>query len=68
LPEALLPNAIPPSLVGIFPPSLFFWAILGFELRVYTLSHSTNSSWRVSWTICLGWLQTDPPDLCLLSN
>jgi hypothetical protein len=39
--------------------------ILGFELRAYTLSHSTSpflwwgfSRWGVSRTICLGWLQT----------
>jgi hypothetical protein len=47
----------------------FFFAVLGFELRAYTLSHSTSTFlWWVFWdrvsrTICPGW---DPPDLCLL--
>jgi hypothetical protein len=48
------------NLFGVF----FFLALLGFELRVYTLSHSTSpllwwvfSRW-VWWTICLGWLGT----------
>jgi hypothetical protein len=40
-------------------------AVLGLELRAFTLSHSTSPSFcdrvfwdRVSWTICLGWLRT----------
>jgi hypothetical protein len=43
----------------------FILAVLGFELRAYTLSHSTSLilCWvffqgRVSWTICPGWLWT----------
>jgi hypothetical protein len=42
----------------------FVCVVLGFELRTYTLSHSTSSFlWfffqdRVSWTICPGWLRT----------
>jgi hypothetical protein len=44
----------------------FFLVVLGLELRAYTLSHSTSPFFfcdeffwdRVSWTICLGWLQT----------
>jgi hypothetical protein len=42
-----------------------FSAVLEFELRAYTLSHSTSFSFfvicfwgGVSWTICPGWLQT----------
>jgi hypothetical protein len=42
----------------------FFFVVLGLELRAFTLTHSTalflwRVFWdRVSWTICLGWLQT----------
>jgi hypothetical protein len=42
----------------------FFFFSLGFELRAYTLSHSTSPFFviffldRVSQTICPGWLQT----------
>jgi hypothetical protein len=32
----------------------FFFLVLGFELRTYTLSHFTTG--RVSQTICLVWL------------
>jgi hypothetical protein len=53
----------------------FFFAVLGFELRAYTLSHSTSPylRWvfwdRVSWTICLRLtLNLDPCDLYLLSS
>jgi hypothetical protein len=52
-----------------------FFLVLGFELRAYTLSHSTSpflwwAFWcRVSQTICLGLISNcDPPDLCLLSS
>jgi hypothetical protein len=46
-------------------PFFSFFAVLGLELRAYTLSHSTShfGGWgfvfenRISWTICLGWLQ-----------
>jgi hypothetical protein len=40
------------------------FAVLGFELRAYILSHSTRHFWegffldRVLQTICPGWLQT----------
>jgi hypothetical protein len=42
---------------------IFFFAGLGFKLMAYTLSHSIllceGFFWdRVSWTICLVWLQT----------
>jgi hypothetical protein len=46
------------------PVFFFFFMALGFELRAYTLSHSTSLLlWRVfwnriSWTIYLGWLRT----------
>jgi hypothetical protein len=48
------------------PQSFFlFFAVLGFELRAYTLSPSTSSFCdfcffhdRVLWTIFLGWLRT----------
>jgi hypothetical protein len=43
------------------------FVVLGLELRDFTLSHSTSPifvmgffSDRVSRTICLGWLQTEP--------
>jgi hypothetical protein len=37
----------------------FFFAVLGFELRVYSFSYSTSPLRdRVSQTICLGWLRT----------
>jgi hypothetical protein len=42
----------------------FFFGGMGFELRTYTLSHSTSPIFvidffqgRVSQTICPGWLQ-----------
>jgi ABC-type Fe3+ transport system permease subunit len=41
-----------------------FFVVLGLEFRAFTLSHSTSPFcdgyfWdRVSWTICLSWLQT----------
>jgi hypothetical protein len=41
----------------------FFFVVLGFELRAYTLSHSISPFFvkgffqdRVSRAICLGWL------------
>jgi hypothetical protein len=44
---------------------IFFFVVLELELRAYTLSHSTSSSFydgffldRVPRTICLGWLRT----------
>jgi hypothetical protein len=52
----------------------FLFAVLGLELGAYTLSHSTSPFVmgffrdRISQTICLGWLQTNSPDLCLLNN
>jgi hypothetical protein len=43
----------------------FFFAVLGFELRAYTLSHSTSPFFVLDifkigscGIICLGWLQT----------
>jgi hypothetical protein len=45
---------------GQYTILFFFFAILGFELRAYTLSHSTNPFYdvffwdRVSKTICPG--------------
>jgi hypothetical protein len=48
----------------VFPLELFFFVVIGLELRAYTLSYSASPfSWgffrdRVSWTICPGWLQT----------
>jgi hypothetical protein len=42
----------------------FLCVVLGVELRAYTLSHSTSPFlwwvffYRVSWTICMGWLWT----------
>jgi hypothetical protein len=48
---------------GIRGP-FFFWVGLGFELRAFTLSHSSSPFYegffpdRVSQTICPGWLQT----------
>jgi hypothetical protein len=41
---------------------LFLFVVLGFELRAYTMSHSTSPfcdgffKTRVSQTVCLGWL------------
>jgi hypothetical protein len=55
----------------------FFFAILGFELRAFTLSYSTSQSFFVKGVFKIGshklfaqgWLQTlDPSDLCLLSS
>jgi hypothetical protein len=47
---------------------LFFSVVLGFELRAYTLSHSTSPD-RVSQTICPGLASNhNPPDLCFLSS
>jgi hypothetical protein len=50
--------------------------ILGFELRAYTLSHSTSPVLCGYFqdmdlqTICPGWQQLNhnPPDICLLSS
>jgi hypothetical protein len=51
--------------VSNFIPNFMFFCRLGFELRAYTLSHSTSPFFgdgffpdRVSQTICWGWLQT----------
>jgi hypothetical protein len=49
-----------------YAPSLFFFsAVLGFELRAYTLSHSASPFLQKVFfeigspgTICLDWLQT----------
>jgi hypothetical protein len=55
-------RSAPNSLENNVPGSLLFFAVLGFELRAYTLSHSTTLFCdaffldRVSQTICLGWL------------
>jgi hypothetical protein len=53
-------------LLWLLLKSFLFWpllAVLGHELRAYTMSHSTAifhevfCFWgRVSWTICTGWL------------
>jgi hypothetical protein len=67
---------------GMLSIYLFIFVVLGFELRDYTLSHSTSPlGWwsfflgdgffrdRVLWTICLGLtLNHDLPDICLLSS
>jgi hypothetical protein len=44
---------------------LLLFAVLGFELRAFSLSHSTSPFFcdgclqdRVSWTVCPGWLWT----------
>jgi hypothetical protein len=42
------------SILPFFFFFLFFLAVLGFELRAYTLSHSTSPS----WSLCLSCLQT----------
>jgi hypothetical protein len=48
----------------LFLKKFFLRVVLGLELRAFTLSHSTSPFCvryfqdRVSWTICLGWLQT----------
>jgi hypothetical protein len=54
---------------------IFIFSILGFELRVFTLSHSTSTFFviffldRVSWIICLGLaLNHDPPNFYFLSS
>jgi hypothetical protein len=50
-----------PCLVGF----LFWFLVLGFELKAFTLTCSTSPVFcdrifwdRVSWTVCLGWLRT----------
>jgi hypothetical protein len=51
---------------NLFLNFIYLFAVLGFELRVYTLSHSTSPffvmdfffSDRVSRTVCPRWLQT----------
>jgi hypothetical protein len=55
--------------------SFFFFAILGFELRAYTLSHAISPFlwWVFSRSGLLNSLpglasNRDPPDLCLLSS
>jgi hypothetical protein len=61
---------------GRFLLLLFFvFAILGLELKAYSLSHSPalfceGFFWdRISQIICPGLaLNCDPPDICLLSN
>jgi hypothetical protein len=43
---------------------IYLFAVVGFELRAYTLSHSTSPFFvvgcffqdRVSWTTCQSWL------------
>jgi hypothetical protein len=53
-----------------------FFAVLGFELRTYTLSHSASPVFIVLVFFKMGshelfaWagLNQDPPDLCLLSS
>jgi hypothetical protein len=83
--QAAIPRASPHcvqgqhSRPGAGTPLTFYLfiylAVLGLELRVYTLSHSTSPflcwiffeirSWR---TVCPGWLlNPSPPDLCFLS-
>jgi hypothetical protein len=62
-PEELQPRwtwGVPVQPEGWHPRSLFL--VLGFELKVYTLSHSTSLLYvgffrdRVSRTVCPGWL------------
>jgi hypothetical protein len=56
---------------------LFFFSILGFELRAHTLNHSTSPIFVKGFSIWRGVSQNylpglasnrDPPDLCLLSS
>jgi hypothetical protein len=65
--------------IGIFLSFLFCFvfcfAVLGLELRAYTLSHSTSPFFTVGFfeigsLKLFAWadLNLDPPDLCLLSN
>jgi hypothetical protein len=57
--------------IGVFQKNtndiLFFFAVLGLELRAYTLSHSTSPFVLGNY---LPWLASnhDPPDLCLLNT
>jgi hypothetical protein len=53
----------------------FFFSVLGFELRAYTLSHSTRPFFVMGFfeigssELLPGLaLNCDPPDLCLLSS
>jgi hypothetical protein len=63
------------SLFSFFVLFCFVFAILGFELRAYTLSHST-SPFFVKGIFKIGSLKLlpglasnhNPPDLCLLSS
>jgi hypothetical protein len=50
--------------------SFFFFAVLEFELRAYTLSHSTNLFFKIGFINFLPRLASnhDPPDICLLSS
>jgi hypothetical protein len=58
---------LPMQEIGVKPQkwSFFFFLVLGFELRAYTLSHSTTVLFfcvgffqdRFLRTVCLGWLQ-----------
>jgi hypothetical protein len=54
---------------------IFIFLVLGFELRAYTLSHSTSpffvkgfSRWGLSNYLPGLASNLDPPDLCLLSS
>jgi hypothetical protein len=64
LPSFLLPS-LPSSLPPFLPPpflSSFFFSVLGFELRAYTLTQSTSPFFVMCFfkivlgTICTGWL------------
>jgi hypothetical protein len=46
----------------------FFIAVLGFELRAYTLSHSTGSFFVVGFFDTGLASKRNPSDLCLLSS
>jgi hypothetical protein len=75
--------SLPPKYTGLqmwaTVPSLvlfFFFMVLGFELRAYTLSHSTALFFFLMGFSRLGLenylpglaLNCDPPDLCLRSS
>jgi hypothetical protein len=51
-------------------PFFFFLAVLGFELRAYTSSHSVMGFFEIGSRKLFAWAGFDgePPDLCLLSS
>jgi hypothetical protein len=65
-----------PPMLSSIPLYLFLFFVLGFELRAYTLSHSTSLPFCVLDFVEIGSLELfawagltcDPPDLFLLSS